>query len=49
VSYAGGAPYLVTGAFQANVQIPALAAAGEAEAYITVGGVDSNHVTLFIR
>jgi uncharacterized protein (TIGR03437 family) len=49
VSYAGGAPYLVVGAFQANVQIPTSIPAGAADAYVTIANTDSNHVSVFVK
>jgi uncharacterized protein (TIGR03437 family) len=51
VSYAGGAPNLVTGVLQVNITIPETAPTGDAvPLVITVGGVESQpQVTLAIR
>jgi trimeric autotransporter adhesin len=43
IQYAGGAPGLVAGVMQINVQVPSGLAAGAAEVILTVGNVTSPH------
>jgi uncharacterized protein (TIGR03437 family) len=49
VPYAGGAPYLINGAFQMNVQIPATATTGLADLVVSVGSMSSSHISIYIQ
>jgi len=49
VQYAGGAPYLIDGAFQVNAIVPADIAAGAADVIVTINGVPSNTVQIWTR
>ena len=41
VTYAGGAPGIIAGVWQVNVQVPSGLAAGNVPVQVTVGGVSS--------
>ncbi len=49
VQYAGGAPDLIDGAFQINATVPADLAPGLTNVSVTVGGVASNTVQVWLR
>ncbi len=49
VLYAGGAPYLINGALQMNVQIPAAAAPGLNDLAVSMDGLSSSHISLYVQ
>jgi uncharacterized protein (TIGR03437 family) len=49
VLYAGGEPYLINGAFQMNVQIPATATTGLADLVVSVGAMSSSRISLYVQ
>jgi uncharacterized protein (TIGR03437 family) len=49
VLYAGGAPFLVSGAFQMNVQLPTSTAPGSTDLAISIASVPSNHVVVWTK
>jgi uncharacterized protein (TIGR03437 family) len=49
VRYAGGAPFLVSGVFQMNIQIPADGPSGALLVAVKIGSIPANDVTVWIR
>ncbi|HVW83812.1 MAG TPA: IPT/TIG domain-containing protein [Bryobacteraceae bacterium] len=49
VAYAGGAPFLIAGAIQVNLRIPAGATAGAAAVEIMIGSMSANRISVWVQ